>query len=71
MRVEANDECFALAIQVKSEKWGSMFVDVRPTDQLVGGSVIQCKIEQNESLVSMKIHVKCAHMHALCASMRV
>ena len=33
---------------MKSEKWGGMFVDLIPGDELVEGSVIQCHVENDE-----------------------
>ena len=42
-----------LTMQIKSEKWGCMFVDLMPGDKVAGGSVIQCHVENPEPKVSL------------------
>ena len=37
---------------MKSDKWDGMFLDLLPGDELVGGSVIKCHVENPEPLLS-------------------
>ena len=53
MHCAIQSEYSILTLQVKSEKWRGMFVDLTPGDKLVSGSVIHCHVENVEARVSM------------------